>query len=132
MNYSELTQRYFEAATDRAGTLAGPRVLRGEAGSIAQGTWVSFEARAGAGGRLEEARFLAFGCPHVIAICAWLAEQAIGALPQSTGEPVQALRERFCVPYEKLGRLLVVEDAWVACVGAASETATANRKPPYE
>jgi len=124
MIYSELTQRYFEAAADRAGTLAEPQVLRGEAGSIAQGTWVRFEARAGAGGRLEEARFLAFGCPHVIAICAWIVEQSIGAPPQSTGESVQALRERFGVPYEKLGRLLVVEDAWLACVGAPSETAT--------
>jgi len=123
MIYSELTQHYFDAAADRAGRLTGPQVLHGEAGSIAQGTWVSFEVRAGVGGSIEEARFLAFGCPHVIAICAWVAEQAIGAPRQSARESVQALRERFGVPYEKLGRLLVIEDAWVACMGVAQGSA---------
>jgi NifU-like protein involved in Fe-S cluster formation len=69
-------------------------------------------------------RFLAFGCPHVIAVAAWLAEHAVGrrvepALPES----VQALRARFEAPVEKLGRLLIVEDAWVAAMRAAASAA---------
>jgi len=32
---------------------------------------------------------------------------------------VQDLSERFAVPVEKRGRLLIIEDAWVAAVNAA-------------
>jgi len=69
---------------------------------------------------LQAARFLAFGCPHTIAVAAWLAEQAPGqplrlALPES----VHALSARFAVPTPKLGRLLIVEDAWIAAVRGA-------------
>ncbi len=62
-------------------------------------------------------RFLAFGCPHVIAVCQWVAERAVGlTVEPRLPENVQALRRRFEVPVEKLGRLLVVEDAWAAAV----------------
>ena len=68
-------------------------------------------------GVIQAARFLAFGCPHTIAVSAWIAEQAAGlplrpALPES----VQQLSERFAVPVEKRGRLLIIEDAWLAAV----------------
>ncbi|MGA9028785.1 MAG: iron-sulfur cluster assembly scaffold protein [Steroidobacteraceae bacterium] len=119
MNYSELTQRYFETAPG-AGTL-GPGAARGAAGSRAQGTWVQFELQIDApGGRIAAARFLAFGCPHTIAVAAWVAEAAVGRLPQpALPEGVQALRRRFDLPVEKLGRLLVVEDAWLAAMADA-------------
>jgi hypothetical protein len=65
-------------------------------------------------------RFLAFACPHVIAVAAWLAEQAVGQeLRGQLPESVQSLRERFGVPVEKLGRLLLVEDAWKAAMTRA-------------
>jgi hypothetical protein len=44
-------------------------------------------------------------------------------LNPSLPENVQALRERFAVPIEKLGRLLIVEDAWKAAVGGARQRA---------
>jgi hypothetical protein len=37
------------------------------------------------------------------------------ALPES----VQDLRQRFAVPVEKMGRLLIIEDAWLAAGAAA-------------
>jgi NifU-like protein involved in Fe-S cluster formation len=122
MNYSELTLRYFESAAG-TGVLTGPDVYRGAAGSRAQGTWVQFDIRVGSG-EIRAARFLAFACPHTIAVSAWLAEHAAGpvssrALPQS----VQELSERFSVPAEKRGRLLVIEDAWVAALSAALQRA---------
>jgi NifU-like protein involved in Fe-S cluster formation len=120
MKYNELTRRYFESAAC-AGMLAGSGILRGAAGSRAQGTWVQFDVRVNSNTRrtIEAVRFLAFACPHVIAVAAWLAEQAVGQelngqLPQS----VQCLSERFGVPVEKLGRLLLVEDAWNAATTA--------------
>jgi NifU-like protein involved in Fe-S cluster formation len=123
MKYNELTRRYFESATC-AGILVGPGSFRGAAGSRAQGTWVQFDVQLNTtSGRtaIQAARFLAFACPHVIAVSAWLAEQAPGLdakpqLPQS----VQSIRERFEVPVPKLGRLLIVEDAWIAAMSSAA------------
>ena len=121
MKYSELTLYYFETAPG-AGVLAGPGVYRGAAGSRAQGTWVQFDVRVGSRDQestVEAARFLAYACPHVIAVADWLAQRAVGrpaepVLPES----VHALRERFEVPIEKLGRLLIVEDAWIAALSS--------------
>jgi NifU-like protein involved in Fe-S cluster formation len=115
MNYNELTRRYFESA-ENVGKLAGAGVFRGAAGNHAQGTWVQFDLQIKAGA-VAAAKFLAFACPHTIAVSAWLAEQAVGRqvrplLPES----VQALRDRFAVPVEKMGRLLIIEDAWLAAV----------------
>ena len=120
MKYNELTRRYFESAAN-AGELTGAGVFRGAAGSRAQGTWVQFDLQINAGA-VSAARFLAFGCPHTIAVCAWLAEQAVGRrvkplLPES----VQELRDRFAVPIEKTGRLLIIEDAWLAAAVPALE-----------
>jgi NifU-like protein involved in Fe-S cluster formation len=115
MKYSELTRRYFETAAN-AGELAGPGVFRGAAGDHAQGTWVQFDLRIDAGA-VSAAKFLAFACPHTIAVAAWLTEQAVGQqLKPKLPESVQALRERFAVPVEKMGRLLIIEDAWLAAV----------------
>ena len=115
MKYSELTRRYFETAAN-AGELAGPDVFRGAAGDHAQGTWVQFDLRIDAGA-VSAAKFLAFACPHTIAVAAWLTEQALGRqLAPKLPESVQALRGRFAVPIEKMGRLLIIEDAWLAAV----------------
>ena len=117
MTYNDLTRRYFEAPAN-AGVLVGPGTFRGSAGDRAHGTWVQFDLQTHAG-TVQDARFLAFGCPHVIAVSAWLAEQALGRpLTAALPESVQTLRERFDIPLEKLGRLLVIEDAWAAAAAA--------------
>jgi NifU-like protein involved in Fe-S cluster formation len=116
--YNALTWRYFEAPA-AVGVLAGPGVFRGNAGDREHGTWVQFDLKADSG-RVLAARFLAFGCPHVIAVSAWLAEQAAGRpLEAVLPESVQTLRERFAIPLQKLGRLLIIEDAWAAAGTAA-------------
>lgn len=113
MNYSELTRRYFESPPN-VGELSGAGVFRGAAGNREQGTWVQFDLECRSG-TLRAARFLAFACPHTIAVSAWLAEQSAGtALTGALPEDVQSLRDRFAVPVEKMGRLLIIEDAWLA------------------
>ena len=115
MNYNDLTRQYFESAAN-AGELQGPGVFRGAAGDKAQGTWVQFDLHIKAG-TVSAASFLAFACPHTIAVAAWLAEQAVGGRLQPVlPEGVPALRDRFAVPVEKMGRLLIIEDAWLAAV----------------
>ncbi len=119
MHYNKLTLRHFEYP-HCAGELSGTAVRRGAAGSLGKGAWVQFDldidprdpAR-----KVRAARFLAFGCPHVIAVADWVAQAAAGReATSSLPESVQSLRERFDVPIEKTGRLLVIEDAWIAAV----------------
>jgi hypothetical protein len=118
MNYNDLTRRYFES-TANVGELKGPDVFRGAAGNRDQGTWVQFDLRIKAGA-VSAASFLAFACPHTIAASAWLAERAVGR-PVNSLLPVGVpeLRDRFAVPIEKMGRLLIIEDAWLAATVAA-------------
>jgi NifU-like protein involved in Fe-S cluster formation len=123
MNYNEITGRYFRSAAN-AGVLAGPGAFRGCAGDRQQGVWVQFDVRT-SNGTAEEVRFLAFGCPHTIAVAAWLSEQAQGTvLNRELPYAVHDLLTRFALPIEKLGRLLIVEDAWRAAMAAAIDSAS--------
>ncbi len=117
------------AALDHAGELpggsAGPgRVIRGEAGREALGTRVSFALRV-VEGCVAAVRFRAYGCPHTLATCEWLARQlegralAAGALAApGAGNPLE-WSERLGLPGAKLGRLLVIEDALRAALAQA-------------
>jgi NifU-like protein involved in Fe-S cluster formation len=118
MTYNELTRRHFEAPRN-AGELPGSN--RAAAGSRSQGTWVQFDLELSAGA-VSAARFLAFGCPHVIAACDIVCEEAEGGRLEEVRlrQGARALLQRLGAPIEKLGRLLVVEDAWLAAVRAAS------------
>jgi NifU-like protein involved in Fe-S cluster formation len=119
MNYSQLTRHHFETAA-HAGVLSGPDMRRGTAGSRAQGTWVQFDVQIDSShgvATFGAVRFLAYACPHVIAVADWIAAQAVGSEAKALlPESVSSLRQRFEVPVEKLGRLLIVEDAWIAAV----------------
>src|SRR6185312_3087459 len=67
---SERARGYFDVLP-HAGSLAqsdaeeGSTVIRGEAGSVAQGTWVRFPLEV-AGGTVKDALFQAYGCPHTL------------------------------------------------------------------
>jgi len=115
-----LTWRYFRAPArpPRFPQGAAPAGIRqGSAGRRAEGTEVRFELELSdsAGGNdrfVKSARFSAYGCPHTLAVTAWLCEVLEGA-PIKTGLPGTPAdwAARFEVPTEKLGRLLIVEDA---------------------
>jgi len=90
--------------------------VSGEAGGRGQETWVRFHLVV-AGGTVKEARFQAFACPHTTEVAAWLC----GELPGRTREQLipgtpSGWAQALGVPAEKLGRLLVVEDALRACL----------------
>jgi cysteine desulfurase len=116
---SPLACRYFLAPArvpQFAAGAAPPDVRHGRAGRRADGTAVFVELRI-AGGIVKSARFSAYGCPHTLAVVAWLCEVLEGsrleeALPGSPGDWAQ----KFEVPVEKLGRLLIVEDAMRAAL----------------
>jgi len=107
-----------------SGTVGGPGVASGEAGREQHGTRVRFMLRWD-GSRLIEARYQAYGCPHTLAVCEWLAQrleagQKAGqeaGLDASLGGAVE-WAEELNIPAAKLGRLLIVEDALRAAIAA--------------
>jgi cysteine desulfurase len=113
---SPLTRRLFTDLPG-AGVLPDvPGVIRGEAGGADGLVWVRFHLRI-EDGIVRDARFQALGCPHTLAVTAWLTGRLPGHAVTgldlgAPGEWAQALD----VPVEKLGRLLVVEDALQACL----------------
>ena len=122
LDYSAEVRRRFEGAP-RHGRIfaAASERRRGAAGNISHGVRVEFEARVRQG-KVLECRFRAYGCPHVIAAASWVAEHAEG---RRTAEldwiDPQALAQLLDAPAHKLGSLLVVEDAYRACMTGATE-----------
>jgi hypothetical protein len=88
----------------------------GEAGGPGEETWVRFHLLI-AGDSVKEARFQAFACPHTTQVAAWLCGVLRGRTRQALipGTPGAWALEHH-VPPEKLGRLLLVEDALRACL----------------
>jgi hypothetical protein len=87
------------------------RVIRGEAGSLAAGTWIRFHLQV-TPTTVKAALFQAYGCPHTLAVSEWLTAQLPGRTRANLvpGTPASWL-EAMAVPQEKLGRLLTVQDA---------------------
>jgi cysteine desulfurase len=94
----------------------GGAVVSGEAGGPKDETWVRFHLLI-VGDTVKDARVQAFGCPHTLDVAGWLCRElrgrTRGALPP--GKPTDWAAHRS-VPVEKLGRLLVIEDALRACL----------------
>jgi NifU-like protein involved in Fe-S cluster formation len=91
-------------------------VIQGEAGGVDQDAWVRFHLQV-TGSVVKAARFQAYGCPHTLAVTAWLARKLPGRklLDPLLGGPTD-WAQALSVPIEKLGRLMIVEDALRACV----------------
>jgi len=118
---SPLARRYFLAAPRPPQAHPHAGLHAGHAGREADGTAVRFELEF-ASGTVKSARFSAYGCPHTVAIAAWLCETLQGA---RIGDPLPGSptdwAEKFAVPAEKLGRLLIVEDALRAAMDSSRQ-----------
>jgi len=84
---------------------------QGRAGKAADGTAIAFELKI-TDGIVKSARFTAYGCPHTLAVVQWLCRVLEGSRLEDLrlGNPAD-WATKFEVPPEKLGRLLIVEDA---------------------
>jgi cysteine desulfurase len=87
----------------------------GEAGGPGKEVWVRFRLEV-ADGVVKSVLFKAYGCPHTLAVAAWVAERlrGRGRADLAPGTPAD-WAEALAVPVEKLGRLLIVEDALADC-----------------
>jgi len=99
-----------------------PGEVVGEAGRPGQEVWVRFRLRV-QDGVVKSALFKAYGCPHTLGVAAWVAERlrGRGRADLAPGTPAE-WAEALAVPVEKLGRLLVVEDALADCARHWPET----------
>ena len=114
--YSPKVAEYF-MRTPYAGVPEGGAkgLFSGAAGDRAHGTEVVFHMRV-RDEAIAAVGYQVFGCPHTIAACALAAERL-------TGGPVGALMEmrpdslaaELDAPVEKMGRILVVQDALRNC-----------------
>jgi NifU-like protein involved in Fe-S cluster formation len=110
--YSPLVRELFERLP-RAGDLApgAGTVVHGEAMALDRGAWVRFDARI-EDGRVADCAFRAWGCPHTLAAAALVASRMHGqGVDAEAPFDARRLAAELDVPPEKLGRLLVVEDA---------------------
>jgi len=116
MEYSSAVMRRFDAP-ERAGELPtdAPGLVSGQAEDRTLHIWVRFQLQV-LDGLVRVARFQAFGCPHTVAaaslVADWLEGQSVAA---ARGLDVKALCAELAVPVEKLGKLLRIEDALLAC-----------------
>jgi len=114
--YSNAVAEHF-ARPRHAGTLAQCHefTVSGAAGQREHGTEVVFHIGIDAT-RMAEITFQVFGCPHTIAACSVLAEHLTGR-PAALLDDIRAaeLVAGLALPVEKMGRLLVIEDALRKC-----------------
>jgi NifU-like protein involved in Fe-S cluster formation len=116
VEYPAAVQRHFAQPRNVGPLDAGALPLhRGEAGSAAAGAWVVFEAEIG-GQSLRRLGFQAFGCPYLIAACSRATELLTGAPATALDHlDLVALGTELKLPAEKLGSLLILQDALRNC-----------------
>lgn len=128
MGYPATVERHFSHPSN-VGPLAGEaRMFRGEAGSAARGAWVVFEADI-CDGVARRLAFRAFGCPYLIAACS-RATEILGGGPAAELDRFDpaSLTGELGIPPEKLGSLLILQDALRNCFGDWDTTQPAG--PP--
>ena len=120
MMYSDLVFDHFDRPRN-AGALDASmeRVVSGRAGSVETGAQVEIDLSLD-GARIAEARFRAFGCPHLIASASWLTCRVKGQEIRELKElqPLE-IAEVLGLPQNKLGLMLILEDALRAAIAAA-------------
>lgn len=113
-SYSPLVRELFERLPHSGALAPGPgSLVHGEAMALDRGAWVRFEARI-EDGRVSDCAFRAWGCPHTLAAAALVASRTPGHAVDALACDAQRLAAELDSPPEKLGRLLVVEDALLA------------------
>ncbi len=121
MEYSSEVVRRFDSARG-AGELphGTPGLLAGEAEDRTLHVWVRLQLQV-IDGVIQVARFAVFGCPHTVAAASRVAEWLEGKpVTDAARLDARALQAELGVPVDKLGKLLRIEDAVTACVGAHS------------
>jgi NifU-like protein involved in Fe-S cluster formation len=124
--YTPLVIEHFARPRNAGRLPQAPDVITASAGDPAQGVRFDLSARV-RDDRIIAVRFEVYGCPHCVAAGSLLSERLEGATQEqlrhwSWRETAAELE----VPTEKLGRLLILEDA-VRALAAAWQRQTEGR-----
>jgi hypothetical protein len=113
----------FEATPGAGAPPAGEAGWRhGRAGSLAAEACVEVWLRLTPAGAVQALRYRVWGCPHTIVALAWLAQHWPGGRPDSPpGGGPQGWQAALGIPVDKLGRLLIIEDALRAAGAGAPD-----------
>lgn len=128
MDYSlEVRERFRSPAGAGEFAEGTPQVVAGEAEDRTLNVWFRFQISVD-GTVIRAAKFRVFGCPHSIAAAAWVASELDGRdIAAIQDLDVHELRRKLDAPVEKLGKLLVLEDALRECWNALNDlTGTRN------
>ncbi len=128
MDYNSEVQRRFYSP-EGAGEFAEgtPGLATGEAEDRTLNVWVRVQVQV-VGTVIRSVRFRVFGCPHMLAAAGWVAEALQGREANALRElDMHEIRKTLDLPLEKLGKLLVLEDALQAC-WQAHNVVTQERK----
>ncbi len=92
----------------------------GVAGDVTKGCWVGFAVGCNEG-LISRVLFQAWGCPHLLAACAFVADHFEGR-PLSDIDTLDTadLMRSLQIPTEKAGKILTLQDALVACRNSSS------------
>lgn len=92
----------------------------GMAGDRTNGCWVGFAMECNEG-FIDRVRFQAWGCPHLLAACAFVSEYFEGrpVCDIDTLDTADLMRS-LQIPTEKAGKILILQDALVACRNRSS------------
>ena len=111
-----LKRHFFEPFGAGSFVEGTPSVAEGRAGSRKRGVAVQLQCQV-RDQKIMAARFLAWGCPHSIAAASWVAETLTGlSLEEASGISATDIVAALQVPVDKLGSILVLEDALAACL----------------
>ena len=116
MDYSrEVSRRFANPSGYGQWRTDAGKAFHGSAEDRTQGVWVRFDVQLHEQ-NIAAIRFQTFGCPHAVAAASLVAERALGHPPGALLEiEPHRVMEALEVPVDKLGRVLVVEDAARAC-----------------
>ena len=116
MDYgSEVEQRFLSPSRVGEFEEGTPGLVSGEAQDRTLIVWIRYQVQEH-DGTIRAARFNVYGCPYTVAAADWAAEWVEGRSSEAlTKLGMRERREALGVPVEKLGNLLVLEDAVAQC-----------------
>jgi len=123
MEYGLEVRRRFERPSHRDMRAdASGGAVQGTAEDRSLNVWVCMQVEVSSG-IVAAVRFAAYGCPHFLASADWIAERLEGRPATALTAPIaREAAAALQVPTEKLGKLLVIEDALAACAARVTRS----------
>lgn len=119
MAYASEVRRRFASARRRDLDEVDGRIATGVAEDRTLNVWIKFQMRV-EDSVVAEIGYEVFGCPETIAAASLIAERLEGRNIAATSDiDIRAVAVELSIPVDKLGKLLRIEDAVLACLRQA-------------